>query len=104
VEIQAGETTMSSCAAERRGLQLEMDQTETRQHSNHGQLQTKKFHGNNITNYKDRFYTSSNSYQATWRTFVTQGPKTRRLSFLACLLNHILHCICFKIIFTVFYF
>src|SRR6218665_2760617 len=32
---------------------------------------------------------------------VTQGPKTRRLSFSAFLFNHILHCICFKILFTV---
>src|SRR6218665_2410499 len=33
-------------------------------------------------------------------TYVTQGPKTRHLSFLAFLLKHILHCICFKILFT----
>jgi len=31
---------------------------------------------------------------------VTLGPKTRRLLFLFFLLNHILHCICFKILFT----
>ena len=30
---------------------------------------------------------------------VTQGPKTRHLSFLTFLLNHILHCICFIILF-----
>jgi len=29
---------------------------------------------------------------------VTQRLKTRHLSFLAFLLNHILHCICFKIL------
>ena len=33
-------------------------------------------------------------------TYVTQGPKTRCLSFLAFLLNYILHCISFKILFT----
>ena len=32
--------------------------------------------------------------------YVTQGPKIRRLSFLAFLFYHILHCICFKIPFT----
>ena len=32
--------------------------------------------------------------------YVTQGPKTSRLSFSAFLLNHILHCFCFKILFT----
>jgi len=31
---------------------------------------------------------------------VTLGPQTRRLSFLGFLLNHILHCTCFKILFT----
>jgi len=30
--------------------------------------------------------------------FVTQSPNTRRLSFLAFLFYHILHCICLKII------
>jgi len=34
------------------------------------------------------------------RRYVTQGPKSRRLSFLASLFNHILHCIGFKILFT----
>ena len=32
--------------------------------------------------------------------YVTQGPKTRRLSFLAYLFIHILNCICFKMHFT----
>src|SRR6218665_61342 len=33
--------------------------------------------------------------------YATQGPKTRRLSFSTFLLNHILPCICFTILFTV---
>ena len=33
--------------------------------------------------------------------YETQGPKTCRLSFLAILLNHILRCIYFKVLFTV---
>ena len=33
-------------------------------------------------------------------SFVTQGLKTRHMSFLAFLFNHILHCVCFKILFT----
>ena len=32
---------------------------------------------------------------------MTQGLKTHRMLFLAVLLNHILHCICFKILSTV---
>jgi len=35
-----------------------------------------------------------------WKSFVTQGPKTFHLSFWTLLVNHILHCICFKILFT----
>ena len=31
---------------------------------------------------------------------MTQGPKTHRLSFLFFLFNHILHWLCFKILFT----
>src|SRR6218665_3390470 len=33
-------------------------------------------------------------------TYFMDGSKSRRLSFLAFLLNHILHCICFKIVYT----
>jgi len=35
-----------------------------------------------------------------WTWFVTQGPKILCLSFLAFSFSHILHCICFKILFT----
>jgi len=35
-----------------------------------------------------------------WKVIVTKGPKTRHLSFLAFVLNHILHYVCFKILFT----
>src|SRR6218665_1609017 len=34
------------------------------------------------------------------RTIVKQGPKPRRMSLLTFLLNHILHSICIKILFT----
>src|SRR6218665_1590859 len=39
------------------------------------------------------------SFIALGFTIVTQGPKTHR--FQLFLLNHVLHCICFKILFTV---
>ena len=49
------------------------------------------------------FYRSQNIAQISEElisSFVTQGLKASRLSLLAVLFNHILYCICFKILST----